>query len=176
MCRLIVFLLLSAHFIRAGEFIRPDIRDALFTHERTALLAIECERIANNIVRHAIARHSAGILRKEDASIREGRRLLALALHLHPANPAAIATGLAWLDGKEPFPLPEMETPAVFSAFLLAAASRQSAKAAPDRHPLPAFLILLAADVDPANADAVYLAERMAATHNAPQWKLLLTE
>ena len=162
----------------AEVFVRPRIDAALFTHEHTALLAPECGRIATWLSRHAAATLTDRVLAGDAAAIEDGRRLLALALHLEPGNPAAVQTGLRWTDGKRPAVPPPAENLRVFTDFLVSAAARTPSGSGTDvleRHALLSrFLVAVAADADPANATAVAAAERLARRGKGPPWRALL--
>ena len=159
-------------------FVRPRIDAALFTHEHTALLAPECGRIATWLARHAAATLTDRVLAGDAAAIEEGRRLLALALHLEPGNAAAVQTGLRWTDGKRPELPPPAENLRVFSDFLVSAAARTptgSGTAVLERHALLGrFLVAIAADADPDNSGAVAAAERQARRGKGPPWRALV--
>jgi len=155
-------------------FVRPRVPVPLFTHEKTALLELECERIASFLARYAAERLTDDVLKGSAAAQARGRLLLAVSQHLQPMNPAAIHCGLRWLDGQRPALPPPGEDVRVFSGFLLSAAKRQSDKSAPAREALARILVRLAADIDPENEDAIYASERQDRAGKSPPLRELL--
>jgi len=155
-------------------FAKPKVPAALFTHEKTALLAPECERIASFLARHAAAESTAGILRGERKAMNEGRLLLTVSLHLAPLNAAAVRCADAWSEGKAPVLPPPGENLRLFSSFLLSAAQRQGGEANSARDQLARVLIRLAADLDPENEDAIYASELQDRAGKAPPLRELL--
>ena len=155
-------------------FVRPKVPVALFTHDKTALLEPECERIATFLARYAAEKYTAGVLRGEASARAQGRLLLTISQHLQPLNASAIHVGLHWLDGREPNLPPPGEDLHLFAAFLLSAAQRQADKPAPTRETLARIFIRLAADLDPQNEDAVYASEHQDHDGKAPPLRELL--
>jgi hypothetical protein len=155
-------------------FAKPKVPVALFTHEKTALLAPECERIASFLARYAAARHTAGILRGDRKAMNQGRLLLTVSLHLAPLNAAAVHGANAWSEGEAPKLPPPGEDLRLFTNFLLSAAQRQAGEAGTAREVLARVLIRLAADLDPENEDAIYASERQDRDGKAPPLRELL--
>jgi hypothetical protein len=71
-------------------FVRPKVPVPLFTHQKTALLEVECERIAAFLARHAAEKYTAAVLRHDREATAEGRLLLTISLHLAPGNGGAV--------------------------------------------------------------------------------------
>lgn len=155
-------------------FVRPKVRVALFTHEKTALLEPECERIAAFLARYAAAKLTDDVLNGNAAAQAKGRLLLTISQHLQPLNAPAVHCGLRWLDGKRPSLPPPDEDVRTFSNFLLSAAKRQSDNPTPARDVLARILIRLAADLDPENEPAVYASEIQDRDGKAPPFRDLL--
>jgi len=146
----------------------------LFTPDKTALLEVECERIAAFLARHAAEKYTNGVLHGEREAMSEGRLMLTLSLHLAPFNAAAVHCSDCWVEGKTPsLPAPGEDTHA-FSSFLLTAAQRQSGGPGTARETLSRVLTRLAADLDPKNEDAVYASEVQDQTGKAPPLRELL--
>lgn len=155
-------------------FVRPNVPAALFTHEKTALIEPECERIASFLARHAAQQFTAAVLRGNAEARSQGRLLLTVSLHLQPLNASAVHCGQRWADGKAPTLPPPDENLRLFSSFLLSAARRQADKPAPAREALARILIRLAADLDPENEDAVFASEVQDRDGLAPPLRELL--
>ncbi len=155
-------------------FAKPKVPAALFTHEKTALLAPECERIASFLAKHAAERFTPGILRGDRAAMREGRLLLTVSLHLAPLNAAAVHCADAWSEGRAPRLPAAGENLRVFSGFMLRAAQRQEGEPGSAREVLGRVLIRLAADLDPKNEDAIYASEMQDLAGKAPPLRELL--
>jgi hypothetical protein len=155
-------------------FVRPRVPEALFTPEKIALLQPECERIAVYLARRAAEKYTEGVLRGDAAAMTGGRLLLTVSLHLQPLNGSAVLCASRWMDGKAPSLPPPSEDPRGFSNFLLSAARRQAGNAGPAREALGRILTFLAADLDPANEDAIYECEIQDRDHKAAPLKELL--
>ena len=155
-------------------FIRPWVPAALFTHEKTALLEPECERIASFLARHAAREYTAAVLRGDAAARTRGRLLLTISLHLQPLNAPAVHCGQRWADGHSPALPPPGDDLRVFSNFLLAAATRQAGKPTPARETLTRVLIRLAADLDPENEAAILASELQDRAGKSPPLRELL--
>jgi hypothetical protein len=155
-------------------FVRPNVPVARFTHEKTALLEPECERIASFLARYAAEKLTDEVLEGSAPALARGRLLLAVSLHLQPLNAPAVHCGLRWLDGKRPTLPPPGEDVRVFSNFLLSAAKRQADKPSPARDALARTLVRLAADIDPENEDAVYASELQDRAGKSPPLRELL--
>lgn len=184
------FLLLSAIHPAAGEpapaasaaegesgtrpFVRPNVPSALFTHEKTALLEPECERIASFLARYAAQHCTAAVLQGNAEARSRGRLFLTVSLHLQPLNASAVHCGQRWADGKAPSLAPPDENLRLFSTFLLSAARRQADKPGPARDALARILIRLAADLDPENEDAIFASEIQDRDGHAPPLRELL--
>jgi len=156
------------------KFVRPNVPVARFTHEKTALLEPECERIASFLARYAAEKLTAGVLEGNAGAQTKGRLLLAVSLHLQPMNAAAVHCGLRWSDGQAPSLPPPADDLRIFSSFLLSAAKRQTGKPGPAPEALARILVRLAADLDPENEDAVYASEIHDRDGKAPPLRELL--
>jgi hypothetical protein len=157
-----------------AAFARPKVPAALFTHEKTALLAPECERIASFLARHAAAEFTAGILRGDAKARNQGRLLLTVSLHLAPLNAPAVHCANAWSEARAPKLPPPGEDLRLFTNFLLSAAQRQAGEPGTARDVLARVLIRLAADLDPENEDAIYASELQDRAGKAPPLRELL--
>jgi hypothetical protein len=155
-------------------FLRPKVPVPLFTHHKTALLEVECERIAAFLARHAAEKYTAAVLRGEKEATSQGRLLLTISLHLAPLNAAAVHCCDRWTEGKAPtLPSPgeELQT---FSTFLLLAAQRQGGEPGSAREALARVLTRLAADFDPRNEDAIFASEVQDRAGKTPPLRELL--
>lgn len=155
-------------------FVRPKVPAALFTQEKTALLDIECERLATFLARYAAEKYTAAILRNDTGAMTQGRLLLTISLHLVPLNASAVHCADRWLEGSAPSLPPPGEDLRVLSGFLLTAALRQAGAPGTCRDVLSRILIRLAADLDPENEDAIYTCELQDRDGKAPPLRELL--
>ena len=155
-------------------FVRPWVPAALFTHEQTALLEPECERIAAFLARHAAREYTTAVLRGDAAARTRGRLFLTISLHLQPLNAPAVHCGQRWADGQSPSLPPPGDDLRVFSNFLLTAAARQADKPTPARETLARVLIRLAADLDPRNEAAIFASELQDRAGQSPPLRELL--
>lgn len=157
-------------------FVKPVLGRALFSHEETALLQVECERVAGWLARRAAVDLTLGVLGGSGAAVERGRRMLALAMHLDPANVLVARVADRWGDGKDPELAGPDENLRVFTDFLVRVSERKAAnpEAAGRQALLARFLVRLAADVDPGNEEAVYRSERQDREGQGPPWKSLL--
>lgn len=164
----------TAKAVPTARYLRAKVPIPLFTPDRTALLGSECERIAGYLVRHAAVTFTDGVLKGNAAARTKARLYLAVSLHLQPGNAAVEHCELRWLDGKKPsLPAPG-EPPGTLSVFLLSAAKRQADKAGSPSDALSLVLVRLAADLDPANEEAVYASERQDRDGKSPPLQELL--
>lgn len=155
-------------------FVRPKVPVSLFTHQQTALLEPECERIATFLARYAAEKYTEGVLRGDPEALGRGRLLLTVSRHLQAQNASAVHCATRWMDGKAPTLPPPGEDVGVFASFLLTAAQRQSDKATPAREALARILTRIAADLAPQNEDAVYASEAQDLAGKAPPLRELL--
>ena len=156
------------------SFVRPKVPAALFTHEKTALLEPECERIASFLARYAAREYTAAVLRADAPARSRARLLLTVSLHLQPLNAPAVHCGQRWADGQPPNLPPPAEDLRVFTNVLLSAARRQTDKSSPARETLSRILIRLAADLDPENEDAILASELQDRNGQSPPLRELL--
>ncbi len=155
-------------------FIRPNVPESLFIPEKTALLQPECERIATFLARYAAEKYTAGVLKGDASAMTKGRLLLAISQHLQPMNGSAVHCASRWMDGKEPSLQAPTDDLRQFSNFLLSAARRQADKPGKEREALGRVLIYLAAELYPANGEAIYACEIQDRDHKAAPLKEIL--
>ncbi len=155
-------------------FMRPNVPAPLFTHEKTALLEPECERIAAFLSRYAAREYTDAVLRGDAVARTRGRLLLTISLHLQPLNAPAVHCLQRWADGKPPSLPPPNDDLRVFSNFLLTAATRQADKTTPARESLARILVRLAAELDPENEAAILVSELQDRDGKAPPLRELL--
>ena len=161
---------------KPAPFPQPKIRLAIFTHELTALLQPECERIATWLARYAAASLSPAILSGNTDAAESARRLLTLALHLDPGNASVARAALRWNEGQSPDLPPADENLRVLTDFLVRAAERKSSTPATTARQalLARFLIRIAADADPLNESAVHRSELNDRNGLGPPWRSLM--
>ena len=161
---------------KPAPFAQPKIRLAIFTHELTALLQPECERIATWLARYAATSLSTAILSGNTDAAESARRLLTLALHLDPGNASVARAALRWNEGQSPDLPPADENLRVLTDFLVRAAERKSSTPATTARQalLARFLIRIAADADPLNESAVHRSELNDRNGLGPPWRSLM--
>ena len=161
---------------KPAPFPQPKIRLAIFTHELTALLQPECERIATWLARYAATSLSPAILSGNTDAAESARRLLTLALHLDPGNASVARAALRWNEGQSPDLPPADENLRVLTDFLVRAAERKSSTPATTARQalLARFLIRIAADADPLNESAVHRSELNDRNGLGPPWRSLM--
>lgn len=156
------------------KFVKPRVPAALFTQQKTALLDVECERVASFLARYAAETYSAAVLRGEAKALTQGRLLLTVSLHLVPLNANAVHCADCWSEGRAPVLAPPGEDVRVFSNFLLTAAKRQGGAEGSPRELLGRVFVRLAADLDPENEEAIYASELQDRAGKAPPLRELL--
>lgn len=148
---------------------RLEIVEGWYAQDKIALLQPEAERLARHAAFLAAQQLSAGVLIQNAEAVARGRRLLALAFHLNPTQPAARMINDAWTDKRDPSMRPPEEDVPVIAAFALSAAERVRAVNTPQGEALARCLIDWAVELDPHNESCIYAAEmELAAKRRAP--------
>ncbi|MFM2198834.1 MAG: hypothetical protein RLZZ505_2266 [Verrucomicrobiota bacterium] len=144
-----------------------NIKTSLFSAN---LLMLDSERdeYATNLASHAanmIAKDGASM-----ASIKQGRRILALALHLSPRNKQALVTQFQLAKGIVPEKTDGDYSPQVLARLLLTRGQLLLQQQEGENRTLARYLIQLAAEIDPRNEDAVYASELIRLDTGTPDW------
>jgi len=147
-----------------------EIRKSSFSR---ALVMLDSERdeYAGNLAAYAaneIASNGASI-----HSLKKGRRILALAMHLSPRNKQALVTQFQLSKGIVPEKSPSDYSSKVLARLLLSRAQILVQQPQAENSRLARYLIQLAAEIDPRNEDAVYASEIARLDHGVPNWKQL---
>ena len=147
-----------------------EIKDSAFSRD-IVMLDAERDEYATNLANHAantIATNGASI-----DSLKQGRRILALALHLSLRNKKAIVTQFQLATGIVPEKSDGDYRPEVFARLLLTRGQLLLQQEEGENRMLARYLIQLAAEIEPRNEDAVYASEMIRLDHGAPNWTLI---
>lgn len=135
------------------------------------MLDPERDDYATNLTILAVNRINAAKASK--ASLTEGRRLLALAMHLSPRNRRAVVANFQLARNILPEKIDPNYGPEAFSRLLLARGRLLETQGGAENLRVARYFIHLAAVVDPKNDDAVYSSELMRLDGGAPDWDAL---
>lgn len=146
---------------------RLEIKDSAFSRD-IVMLDTERNEYASNLATYAantIATNGASV-----DSVKQGRRILALALHLSPRNKQAIVTQFQLAKGIVPEKSDADYSPQVLARLLLTRGQLLLQQEEGENRMLARYLIQLAAEIEPRNEDAVYASEIIRLDHGAPDW------
>ncbi|MFM2242263.1 MAG: hypothetical protein RLZ97_1118 [Verrucomicrobiota bacterium] len=154
---------------KPGNFVwkAPEIGAGAFT-DALGMLDREREEYATNLATYAvnaIAREGASV-----ASLEEGRRYLALSLHLAPRNRRAIVANYQLSRGMVPAAVESDYSPEVLARLLFTRAQMLKQQGGAEDQLLARIFIELSAALDPRNEDAVYAAEVQRLDHGRVNW------
>lgn len=144
-----------------------EIRKSLFTRD-IVMLDSERDEYASNLAAYAaneIIENEASI-----ASIEQGRKVLALAMHLSPRNKQALVTQFQLSKGILPKKIESDYSPQVFARLLLTRGQLLLQQPEEENTILARYLIQLAAEIDPRNDDAVYESELIRLDTGGVDW------
>ncbi len=144
-----------------------EIKVSAFTRD-LVMLDAERDEYATNLAAYAantIATDGASM-----ASVKQGRRILALALHLSPRNKQAVVTQFQLGKGIVPEKADGDYSPQVLARLLLTRGQLLLQQQEGENRMLARYLIQLAAEIDPRNEDAVYASEMIRLDTGAPDW------
>lgn len=144
-----------------------EIKASAFSRD-LVMLDAERDEYATNLAAYAansIATDGASM-----ASVKQGRRILALALHLSPRNKQAIVTQFQLAKGIVPEKTDGDYSPQVLARLLLTRGQLLLQQAEGENRQLARYLIQLAAEIDPRNEDAVYASEMIRLDTGLPDW------
>lgn len=147
-----------------------EIRKSGFSQD-LVMLDSERDEYAGNLAAYAaneIAAKGASI-----ASLKQARRLLALAMHLSPRNKQAIVTQFQLSKGILPEKTPTDYSPQVLARLLLTRGQLLLQQPEGENTVLAHYLIHLSAEIDPRNEDAVYASELIRLDHGPLDWDAL---
>jgi hypothetical protein len=144
-----------------------QIKVSAFTRD-LVMLDAERDEYATNLATYAastIATDGASM-----ASLKQGRRILALALHLSPRNKQAVVTQFQLSKGIVPEKTEGNYSPQVLARLLLTRGQLLLQQEEGENRTLARYLIQLAAEIDPRNEDAVYASEMIRLDGGPPDW------
>lgn len=133
-----------------------EIKASAFSRN-LVMLDAERDEYATNLAAYAansISEDGASM-----ASVNQGRRILALALHLSPRNRQAIITQFQLSKGIVPEKARGDYSPQVLARLLLTRGQLLMQQEEGENRVLARYLIQLSAEIDPRNEDAVYASE-----------------
>ncbi len=167
-----IFALLSLQAEEAAQFtwVPLEVKASMFSQD-LEMLDSERDEYATNLAAYAaneIASRGASI-----ASLQQGRRSLALSMHLSPRNRQAIVTQFQLSKGILPEKAVSDYSPQVFARLLLTRGQLLQGNAAPEALRLSHYMLQLAAEIDPRNEDAVYASELIRIDHGPADWAAL---
>lgn len=151
------------------QYRAPKLTEAMFL-EGVMMLPSEQDDYASNLAAYAVGM----ILNRSDSvsAMENGRRALALALHLSPRNRKAVVANFQLAKGILPKPIDSDYTPKVF-ARLLVTRGQLLIEADGDKNKLLAgAFVTLAAEMDPLNEDAVFASELHRIEHGTFDWNI----
>lgn len=147
-----------------------EIRVSVFSRD-LVMLDAERDEYATNLAAYAansIIEGGASL-----ASVNQGRRILALALHLSPRNRQAVVTQFQLAKGILPEKAQGDYSPQVLARLLLTRGQLLLQQEEGENRTLGRFLIQLSAEIDPRNEDAVYASEMIRLDTGELDWSPL---
>jgi hypothetical protein len=144
-----------------------EIRNSLFTRD-IVMLDSERDEYASNLAAYAaneISENGASI-----ASLTQGRKALALAMHLSPRNKQALVTQFQLSKGIVPGKTESDYSTQVFARLLLTRGQLLLQQPEAENTVLAHYLMQLAAEIDPRNEDAVYASELIRLDTGGVDW------
>lgn len=147
-----------------------EIKVSVFSRD-LVMLDAERDEYATNLaayVANSIAEEGASM-----ASVKQGRRILALALHLSPRNRQAVVTQFQLAKGIVPEKVRGDYSPQVLARLLLTRGQLLMQQEEGENRGLARYLIQLAAEIDPRNEDAVYASEMIRIDTGGLDWSPL---
>ena len=150
------------------EFTPPVTEDAAFGR---TLSMLDQERAE---YAESLAKYAANLVREREASedsLRQARRLLAVALHLAPRSREALVVKFQLEKGVFPAEKRVDYNPEVLARLLLTRAQLLAKQDADGEKLLARCFVDLAAFIDPRNEDAVYAYQLQTIDHGELDWK-----
>ncbi|MCW1885743.1 hypothetical protein OKA04_13465 [Luteolibacter flavescens] len=148
----------------------PVIGAGAFT-DQLGMLDREREQYADNLAGYAANRIAAA--KASAASLSEGRRLIALSLHLAPRNRKALVLSFQLNRGIVPEADPENYRPQVLAGLLFTRGQVLKEQGGAENLLLSKVFTELAAEMDPKNDDAVYASELQRLDQGSVDWSVL---
>lgn len=169
----VTILSLSVAFLHAAEtpasfsWSAPKVARSMFSQD-LGMLDSERDEYATNLASYA-AKHVVDAKAASD-SLGSARRILALALHLSPRNKRAVVVCFQLSKGILPEVTEGNYSPQVFARLLLTRGQLLDKQGGDENKRLARLFIVIAAELDPKNEDAVYASEVHRLDHGAVDW------
>ena len=157
---LIASAMVASGFAAPNAFQRLEIENPQFTHQEVGIFELELEKAANFLAIYVYKNFAQPIKAGDNAKRLQARRFLSLALHMDPQNITARRINEMLAEGNaEDLEIPLPQKPKDFVEFLGRLIEQLKTRPEAPAKKLAGYLSLVAADLDPANEDAVYAAE-----------------
>lgn len=143
---------------------------SVFTHD-LGMLDSEREEYATNLAGLAVNQIVA--TKATPAALADGRRMIALALHLSPRNKRALVANFQLSKGVLPDVSETAYSPQVFARLLLARGQLLEKQGGDENRSLARMFVQLAAGMDPKNEDAIYVSEVQRLDHGDIDWSVI---
>ena len=143
-----------------AAFQKLEIENPQFTSKDVGIFELELEKAANFLALYVYKNFAQSIKAGDNTGRIQARRYLSLALHMDPQNVTAKRINEMLAEGNAnelETPLPQK--PKDFVEFLGRLIEQLKTRPETPAKKLAGYLSLVAADLDPANEDAVYAAE-----------------
>ena len=169
----VTIVFLSATFLHAAEAPKafgwdpPKVPHSMFTPD-LGMLDTERDEYATNLASHAASLVATS--KASPQSLADGRRMIALALHLSPRNKRAIVVNFQLSKGLMPEVSDSNYRPQVFARLLLSRGQLLEKQGGEENKRLARLFVQLASSMDPKNEDAVYASEVHRLDHGTPDW------
>ncbi len=148
----------------------PKITKSLFSND-LGMLDPEREEYATNLAHFAASQITSS--KATATSLTEGRRVLALALHLSPRNKRALVVNFQLSKNILPEVVQGSYSPQVLARLLLTRGELLEKQGGTENKQLARYFIRLAASMDPKNEDAVYASEIQRLDHGDVDWAII---
>ncbi len=143
-----------------AAFQKLEIENPQFTHQEVGIFELELEKAANFLAIYVYKNFAQPIKAGDNTRRLQARRYLSLALHMDPQNVTARRINEMLAEGNtEDLETPLPQKPKDFVEFLGRLIEQLKTRPEAPAKKLAGYLSLVAADLDPANEDAVYAAE-----------------
>ena len=143
---------------------------SVFTHD-LGMLDSEREEYATNLA--GLAVNQIVTAKATPAALADGRRMIALALHLSPRNKRALVANFQLSKGVLPDVSETAYSPQVFARLLLARGQLLEKQGGDENRSLARMFVQLAAGMDPKNEDAIYVSEVQRLDHGDIDWSVI---
>ena len=141
-------------------FQKLEIEHPQFTHKEVGIFELELEKSANFLALFVYKNYAQAIKAGDNTGRLQARRYLSLALHMDPQNVTARRINEMLAEGNaDDLETPLPQKPKDFVKFLERLIEQLKTRPETPAKKLAGYLSLVAADLDPANEDAIHAAE-----------------